>query len=104
MNGSGSAARFQLDPTRLARLCTSHGVSRLWLFGSVLRPDFRPESDIDVLVEFEPGAHIGLLALARLRRELSELFARNVDLVPVGGLKPAIRDDVLGTRELLYAA
>jgi predicted nucleotidyltransferase len=67
MNTSAPTTRLKLDPTRLARLCTSHYVSRLWLFGSVLRHDFRPESDIDVLVEFERGAHIGMLALARLR-------------------------------------
>jgi predicted nucleotidyltransferase len=104
MNTPAPTITLPLDPARLACRCSSHHVSCLWLFGSVLRSEFHPESDIDVLVEFEPRAHIGPLALARLRWELSKLFARDVDLVPVRGLKPAIRDEVLGTRELLYAA
>ena len=85
-------------------ICQRHHVARLWLFGSVLRLDFRPDSDVDILVEFEPGAHVGMLALARLQRDLSALIGRHVDLVPVNGLKPAIRDHVLAARELLYAA
>jgi predicted nucleotidyltransferase len=93
-----------LDLARLAALCRSNQVAHLWLFGSVLRPDFRPDSDVDVLVDFVPTVRIGLLALARLRRELSELFGRPVDLVPLRGLKPAVRDAVLARRELLYAA
>ena len=92
------------DPQSLERICRDHAVARLWLFGSVLRDDFRDDSDVDVLVEFLPSARVGLLALARVQRELSALFGRRVDLVPVLGLKPAIRDAILGTRELLYAA
>jgi hypothetical protein len=66
MNASAATTRLQLDPTRLASLCTSHRVSRLWLFGSILRPNFRPESDIDVLVEFAPGAQIGAFLPSRV--------------------------------------
>lgn len=87
----------------LPALCRSYHISRLWLFGSILRPDFRPDSDIDVLVEFDSSAQVGLLALARARRELSELFGRTVDLVPLRGLKPAVRDEILSQRELIYA-
>jgi predicted nucleotidyltransferase len=61
-------------------------------------------SDIDLLVTFEPEARVGFLALARMQRELEELLGRKVDLVPKGGLKPAIRDAVLATARVLYAA
>jgi predicted nucleotidyltransferase len=98
------SSRLHVDATNLTALCRSNRVSRLWIFGSALRPDFRPDSDVDILVEFEPDARIGLLALARLQRELSRLFARPVDLVPLRGLKAAVRDEVLTQRELLYAA
>ena len=75
----------------------------LELFGSVLRADFRPDSDVDVLVEFEPGARIGFVALGRMQRELTALFERPVDLVPKDGLKPVIRQDVLASTEVIYA-
>ncbi len=91
-------------PPNLPSLCRAHHVASLWLFGSALRSDFRPDSDLDLLVEFEPGAHVGLLALGRLQRELTALFGRQVDLVPVLGLKPIVRAEVMATRELLYAA
>jgi hypothetical protein len=88
----------------LAALCRRHHVERLAIFGSALRDDFRPESDIDVLVTFEPEAEIGFLALSRLRRELEALFNRPVDLVPQEGLKSRIRESVLASAEQLYAA
>jgi len=69
-----------------------------------LRDDFSPGSDIDVLVEFEPGAQVGFLALGRMQRELSELLQRPVDLVPRNGLKPRIREAVLSSAEVVYAA
>jgi hypothetical protein len=78
-------------------------VRRLALFGSVLREDFSAESDVDVLVAFEPDAPIGFLALGQMRRELEALFNRPVDLVPQDGLKPWIRDDVLASAEAIYA-
>ncbi len=92
------------DRATLDRLCASYRVTRLWLFGSVLRDDFRPESDVDVLVEFEPEAPIGLIELSRFQGDLASIFGRAVDLVPLGGLKPVLRDRVLAARELLYAA
>jgi predicted nucleotidyltransferase len=92
------------EPASLAAACRAHDVARLWLFGSRVRGDARPDSDMDILVEFEPNAAIGMIELARLRDELSVVFARRVDLVPLRGLKPAIRAEVLAARELLYAA
>lgn len=88
----------------LHRLCREFHVRELLLFGSALRADFREESDLDLLVEFEPDARVGFLALSRLQRELSSLAGRRVDLVPKRGLKPAVRAEVLGQTRLLYAA
>lgn len=80
-NGIGAMKNISIDRERLAAFCREQHVKRLALFGSVLRDDFGPESDIDVLVEFEPGHVPGLFGLARLERELSAFFGgRKVDL------------------------
>jgi hypothetical protein len=72
---------IEIQNDRIAEFCTQHRINRLSLFGSVLRADFRPDSDVDVLVEFEPGAAVGFLGLARMERELSTLLGgRKVDL------------------------
>ncbi len=96
--------RINIPDQELADVCRRHHVRRLALFGSVLRDDFRPDSDVDVLVDFEPQAHIGFVALGRLQRELAALLQRPVDVVPRDGLKPLIRDQVLSSAEVLYAA
>ncbi len=88
----------------LTAYCQRHHVHKLALFGSVLREDFRADSDVDVLVEFEPNVRIGFLTLAAMQRELAELLRRPVDLVPESGLKPLIREEVLDSAEVLYAA
>ena len=88
----------------LRPICERYQVRELALFGSALGHDFGPQSDLDFLVEFQPDAQIGFLALASLQRELSGLLGRPVDLVPKGGLKPVIRDEVLSEAEVLYAA
>src|SRR4051794_2203896 len=89
---------------QLAELCRRYHVRELALFGSVLRDDFGPDSDVDVLVEFEPDAPIGLLEYIRLQRELATLFERDVDLVEKVGLKRFVRDNVLQSAQVLYAA
>jgi len=88
----------------LARICNRYRVSKLAIFGSGAREELRSHSDIDLLVEFDSDARIGLVAFARLRNELSQLFGRAVDLVPRDGLKPAIRRHVLADSRTLYAA
>ena len=88
----------------LAEYSRRNQIRELSLFDSALGASFRPDSDIDLLVVFEPEAQIGFLALARIRRELSELLGRSVDLVPKDGLKLVIRDQVLADAELLLAA
>jgi predicted nucleotidyltransferase len=70
----------QISQTQIADFCRQHQIRWLALFGSVLRDDFGPESDVDVLVEFEPQARLGLMAYAGIQRELSELLQRPVDL------------------------
>ena len=94
--------RITLDRERLIAFCRRHRIRKLSLFGSVLREDFGPESDIDVLVEFEPEARVGLIGLQRMERELGDLFGRKVDLNTPGFLSPYFRDEVLSEAETLY--
>ena len=77
---------------------------RLALFGSIVRDDFQPTSDIDVLVEFEPGESVGLLRLAELEIELSDILERRVDLSLASCLNPYFRDEVLREARVLYVA
>jgi predicted nucleotidyltransferase len=94
----------EVDRRKLEQLCRRHHVRRLSLFGSVLREDFGPESDIDVLVEFEAG-HTPGLSFIQIERELSALFGgRAVDLVTPRFLNHRIRDRVLAEAEIQYAA
>ena len=98
-----SRSRIPIPQAKITDFCRRNQVKSLALFGSVLRADFRPDSDVDVLVEFEPEARIGLVALGRMQRELTALLERPVDLVPKDGLKPVIRQDVLASTEVIYA-
>lgn len=95
---------LDLPIAEIADLCRSYRVRELSLFGSALRNDFRPESDLDFLVLFEPNARIGFLKFAALQRELGALVGRRVDLVPKRGLKPIIREEVLTSARVVYAA
>ena len=92
------------EPQAVAEVCKRYQVQELAVFGSALRDDFRPESDIDVLVDFKPEASVGFLALAGLQVELAALFGRRVDLVPKRGLKPLIRDQVLSSARVFFRA
>lgn len=96
--------RIEIPEGKIAEFCRRHRVRSLLLFGSVLREDFDSDSDVDVLVEFEPDAQVGFIAMSRMQRELSALLGRPVDLVPREGLKPIIREAVLSSAEELYAA
>ncbi|MEP0846278.1 MAG: nucleotidyltransferase family protein [Phycisphaerae bacterium] len=88
----------------LSALCRQHHVRELAVFGSTARGVARLDSDIDLLVEFEPTARVGFLALAQLAEELERLLGRKVDLVPKDGLKPRIREAILREAEVLFAA
>ncbi len=95
--------RTPIDRERLAQFCQDWGVSELSLFGSVLRDDFRPESDIDVLVAFGPAARPSLLDLAAMAEELAAIFGHPVDLVTRKGVEQSSnwirREGILGTAE-----
>jgi predicted nucleotidyltransferase len=88
---------------QLEAFCKKHFIRRLSLFGSVLRDDFKPESDVDILVEFQPGHKIGLLKIARMEAELSEMLKRKVDLRTPGDLSRYFRQEVVQSAEVQYA-
>ena len=94
----------QVDRDRIAEFCRRHHIRKLALFGSVLRDDFRPDSDLDVLVEFEPDQEPGFMRLARMERELSEVFGRQVDLRTPEDLSRLFRDEVVMGAQVQYAA
>ena len=92
------------DGTQLADLCRRYQVRELSLFGSAARGEMRPDSDIDLLVEFLPKAEVGLVEHAGLMLDLERLLGRKVDLVSKNALKPRIRPYVLADARLVYAA
>jgi len=98
------SAQIEIPDESIADFCRRHRIRELALFGSVLRADFGPDSDIDVLVEFEPGGDEGLtlLDLAGMEIELSGLIGRRVDFVLRDELKPFLRDNVLSSAEVIY--
>lgn len=98
-------AHVQLDKDVVAAFCRKWRIRELSLFGSALRDDFRPESDLDFLVSFEPEAHWDLFDLIAMREELSESFGRPVDLVEKEALRnPWRKYEILRTHEVIYAA
>lgn len=98
-----TSARVPIPREQISDFCRRNGIRSLALFGSALRADFRPDSDVDILVEFAPEVRVGFMALGRMQRELEVIFQRPVDLVPREGLKPRIRKSVLDTSEVVYA-
>ncbi|MCH8844770.1 MAG: nucleotidyltransferase family protein [SAR324 cluster bacterium] len=96
---------ISVDQEAVAQFCRSHHIRKLSLFGSVLRDDFGPESDVDLLVEFDPGKVPGLIRLSGMELDLSPLFGgRKVDLRTAEDLSRYFRDQVVATAEGVYAA
>jgi predicted nucleotidyltransferase len=95
---------MDIPDQKIADFCRKHRIRRLALFGSILRDDFRPESDVDVLVEFEPDARVGLITLAGIEIELGDMLGRKVDLNTPGFLSPSYRDRVLSEAQVHYDA
>jgi len=87
---------------KLIAVCQAHGTSKVALFGSFVRGDADPNSDIDLLVEF--NSPTGFLALVRLERELSEAMGRPVDLLTKDAISPHLRDEILGSQQVIYEA
>ena len=96
--------RIQLPKDRIAAFCERHRIRKLSIFGSALREDFGPDSDIDVLVEFKPNARVGLITLAGMELELGEIIGRKVDLNTPGFLSKYYRDRVLKEAVVQYDA
>ncbi len=93
--------KIEVPIEKIAILCRRYGIRKLALFGSVLRDDFTPESDVDVLVEFEPSAKLGL-RFFDVEQELSELLGYKVDLNTPGFLSKYFRDRVIAEAETIY--
>ena len=96
--------KVALPLDRIATFCERNHIRKLSLFGSVLRDDFRPDSDLDMLVAFELDAHVGYFELVEMETELSTLVGRKVDLRTAGELSKYFRDSVIDSSELIYAA
>ena len=101
---SAMTPRIAVPKQAVADFCRRNRIRRLSLFGSVLRDDFGPDSDVDVLVEFEPEARVGLFDLNRMQTELSQILGHRVDLNTPGFLSDYFRDEVLKEAQVQYAA
>ena len=97
--------RFTIPRKKIAEFCKRWNVSEFSVFGSAIRKDFRPDSDVDIMVVFEPDAPVGLFEMGRMQVELETLFHRPVDLVEKAGLRnPYRRREILETAQVVYAA
>ena len=100
--------QIPIDKEEIAALCQRWNITELALFGSVLRDDFRPDSDVDILVRFSPDAQYGLFAVSRLQAELEQILGREVDLVERAAVEQSRnylrRKAILSSVELVYAA
>ncbi len=96
-------ARIDIPREEIAEFCRRNRVRRMALFGSVIRDDFRPESDVDILVEFEPGYAAGFVFF-QMRRELTAMLGREVDMHTAASLSPYFRQEVLDEAEEIYVA
>lgn len=92
-----------IDSLSLEAICRRYGVKELCLFGSAVRGEMRPESDLDIMVEFQPDVRIGLIKFESLVDELESLTGRKVDLVTKRGLKPWVVPHVLRDARIIYA-
>jgi uncharacterized protein len=98
------APGVDLPEAGIAEICRRHHVRELSLFGSVARGQMRPDSDIDMLVDYDPRARPSLLDLIAMKNELSDLLGRPVDLGVKPALKPRFRDRILAEAQVIYAA
>ena len=97
------SVQIEVPQDRISEFCKRNHIRKLSLFGSVLRGDFREDSDVDVLIEFESGHGTGYFGLARMERELSSIIGRKVDLRTPQELSRYFRDDVVSQAEIQYA-
>lgn len=95
---------IEFDSRKIADFCRRHGVRKLSLYGSILRDDFGPDSDIDILVEFGPDGSPSLLDLGGMLMELTDMLGRQVDLKTYGFMSDRVRQRVEQERQVQYAA
>ena len=95
-------ARINIPEGKVAEFCNRNHILKLSLFGSCLHDSFRPDSDVDILVEFEPGHIPGFITLSGMEIELSEIFGRKVDMRTPEDLSPYFRDEVVDSAEVQY--
>lgn len=98
------SVRITIDPGQIAEFCQRNHIRKLALFGSVLRDDFREDSDVDVLVEFDSGHPVGLIRMAGMEIELTQIVGRKVDLRTPEDLSRYFREKVVAEAEVQYAA
>ncbi len=98
------SVHIQFDRGQITEFCSRHYISKFAFFGSVLRDDFRPESDVDVLIEFEPDHIPGLIELMKMQLEFSDMVGRDADFRAPGDLHHSFRDQVVAEAEVLYGA
>jgi predicted nucleotidyltransferase len=95
----------EIPQERIEEFCRKWHIAELALFGSVLRDDFRPDSDVDVLVTFEPGARVSLFGFVEAQAELASMLGKEVDLVEKAALRnPFVRNHALAHNRVIYAA
>ena len=98
-------AHIPIPHEKLEEFCRRHSIRKLAVFGSVLRDDFRPDSDIDVLVQFEPDAEHSLFDFVRIQDELATLLGRSVDLVEETAIRnPFRRHEIRRTQQVIFGA
>ena len=103
-NRRGIGAKPRIDSRDLTALCERYGVRRLWLYGSVLRSDFRKDSDVDVLVETDRAHPMGLFRLGGLQSDLVAMVGRPIHLTTLGSVPKHIRSELLSSARLQYVA
>ena len=97
--------KFRIPRKKIAEFCKRWSITEFSVFGSALREDFGPDSDVDVLVSIDPGTHTGLFEIAQMQIELEKMFKRPVDLVEKEGLRnPYRRSEMLRTAQVVYPA
>ena len=94
--------RISLTKEQITKFCQNNHIRKFAFFGSILRDDFRPDSDVDILVDLDYSVPIGLFQIARMERQLSEMIGRKVDLRTPEDLSDYFRDEVISEAEVLY--
>ena len=100
--GGGTSLRLPISRDKIAAFCEKNEIQKFSLFGSVLRDDFGPESDVDVVAEFRPGVRFSLFDLVDMEDELSKIVGRNAEIVEFQALRSWMREEVSGSMELFY--